>query len=73
MYNDNLEKHLKPGSFITTYSDTDSIALALTKTDSSILSGGGGETVKLADKINAMFGPILRDDKKEVCVTFVTL
>ena len=59
---------MEPGSFITTYSDTDSIALALTRTNTQILRypDGAPQGAKLGDKINAMFLPIVKKDKKEV-------
>ena len=57
---------MKPGSFITTYSDTDSIALGLTRTNTLLLPRDE-KNVPLATKLEAMFTPLLRDDKKEVC------
>ena len=52
---------MKPGSFILTYSDTDSIALAVTQTEST------PHNVGLERNLDAIFRPILRDDKHEVC------
>ena len=61
------EEHLEPGSFITTYSDTDSIALALTKTDDTILPyPAPSNPTSLASKLDAMFLPIVKEDKIEV-------
>ena len=55
---------MKPGSFILTYSDTDSIALAVTQSEST------PQNVGLERNLDAIFRPILRDDKHEVC--FIT-
>ena len=51
-----LEKHLEGGSFKTAYADTDSMALALTKT--KISSGS------LKDRLRGMFDPIVKPSMK---------
>ena len=51
-----LEMHLMDGSFKTCYADTDSMALALTKTDDRKNS--------LKDRLKGMFDPIVKPSMK---------
>ena len=51
---------MEPGSFILTYSDTDSVALAVTRTKPI------PQDASLALKLDAIFSPILRLDKQQV-------
>ena len=55
-----MEKHLECGSFIPVYSDTDSIALATTKT--GILSND----MTLEEKFDTIFLPIVKEGMIEV-------
>ena len=52
-----LEAHLEPGSFKTCYADTDSMALALTKT---IQSSGS-----LEDQLKGMFEPLVKSSMRK--------
>ena len=56
-----LYEHLEPGSFILTYSDTDSIGICLTDTDIFRLN----QSDELKNKIGAIFDPLIRPEKKE--------
>lgn len=51
-----LEQHLADGSFKTVYGDTDSIALALTKTENHCGT--------LRQKLKGMFDPIVKPEMK---------
>ena len=53
-----LFDHLEPGSFITCYADTDSMAIATTKT--AALS----ENMTTEERYRAVFDPIVRPDKR---------
>ena len=55
-----LDDHLEPGSFQLTYSDTDSIGIALTKTNLTQFNAAQSPD----DKIKSIFGPIIKLDKK---------
>ena len=52
-----LEAHLEPGSFKTCYADTDSMALALTK---SAPEGGDDE-----QQLRALFDPLVKPSMKQ--------
>ena len=52
-----LEAHLEPGSFKTCYTDTDSMALALTKSGAE----GGDEEQTL----RSLFDPLVRPEMKD--------
>ena len=53
-----LHEHLKEGSYVLVYADTDSIGIATTKT----AEGVNGSRY---DRMKAIFFPIVREDKKE--------
>ena len=54
-----LYEHLQPGSFRTCYADTDSMCLALTKTNHSKINGNEEMFYR------ALFDPIVRPEKRE--------
>ena len=54
-----LYEHLQPGSFRTCYADTDSMCLALTKTEHSNMDG------KEEKFYRGLFDPIVRPEKRE--------
>ena len=53
-----LFEHLEPGSFITCYADTDSMAIATTKTAELT------ENMTTEERYRAVFDPIVRPDKR---------
>ena len=54
-----LDIHLKPGSFQLTYSDTDSIGIALSRTNLDQFNSARSPN----DKIKAIFEPLIKNDK----------
>ena len=54
-----LFDHLEPGSFRTCYADTDSIAIATTKTATIT------DTMSKVDRFRCVFEPILRPEMRE--------
>lgn len=56
-----IDDHLEPGSFQLTYSDTDSIGIALTDTDIKAYKNA----TNLKQKIDAIFLPLIKPSMKE--------
>ena len=54
-----LEAHLEPGSFKTCYTDTDSMALALTK------SAPEGEATSMEQQLRLLFDPLVRPEMRD--------
>ena len=54
-----IDDHLQPGSFQLTYSDTDSIGMAMCDTDLTAYRAA----TNLEEKIDAIFGPVIKPDK----------
>ena len=56
-----IDDHLIPGSFHLTYSDTDSIGIALSNTNLEAYNAA----TKLNEKIDALFNKIIKPEKKK--------